>query len=87
MATGKNSRKSEDIDELFLLQSIKEQEQSKEQEQPGEQEQPKKREQSGEQQPASPAEKQEEKAFMFAPGNGTADVAGIMSSITMSDLT
>jgi hypothetical protein len=31
MATGKDSKKPEDIDELFLLQSIKEQEQSKEQ--------------------------------------------------------
>jgi hypothetical protein len=31
MAAGKDSKKSEDIDELFLLQSIKEQEQPKEQ--------------------------------------------------------
>ncbi|MDR2385614.1 MAG: DUF3408 domain-containing protein [Tannerella sp.] len=31
MATGKDNKKSEDIDELFLLQSIKEQEQPKEQ--------------------------------------------------------
>jgi hypothetical protein len=31
MATNKDSKKSEDIDELFLLQSIKEQEQPKEQ--------------------------------------------------------